>query len=311
MAVVRITEDQVREAVPMPVAMDLVEQMLLRLGDGRAVNHPRRRVAMENRTLLHYMAGGDNENGRVGIKVYATNPAVGAPNFVVLLFDSNSADLLASIDANILGQIRTGAASGVATRYLARKDASRLALFGSGFQSETQLEAVSCARRLESVRVHSRNPERRESFACRMRDRLALPVEAAATPEEALEGADIVTTVTSARHPVFEGSRLTPGTHINAAGSNHVLRREIDAETVRRADVIAADSIEQARMEAGDLTQAADEDVLDWNDVCELHEVLSGKHPGRSSHKQITLFESQGLAVEDVAMADYLYNAFR
>ena len=307
----RITEGQVRGAITMPEAMDLIERMLVRIGDGRAVNHPRRRVAMQSRTLLHYMAGGDNEHGLVGIKVYATNPAVGAPNFVVLLFDSNTARLLASIEANILGQIRTGAASGVATRHLAREDACRLALFGSGFQAETQLEAVACARKLESARVYSRNPQRREAFARRMRERLGIAIDAAASPEEALEGADIVTTVTNARHPVFPGDRLQPGAHINAAGSNHVLRRELDAEAIRQCALIAADSLEQARMEAGDLTQAADEGVLDWNDVCELHEILSGARAGRTADDQITLFESQGLAVEDVAMARHLYLKYR
>ena len=308
---IRITEEQVREALSMPVAIDLVEAILLRLSDRRAVNHPRRRVVMQSRTLLHYMAGGDNENGLVGIKVYASNPAVGAPDFVVLLFDSTNAQLLASIEANILGQIRTGAASGVATRHLAREDASHLALFGSGFQAETQLEAVACARPLESVRVYSRKRERRESYARRMSKRLSLPVEAVESPEAAMEGADIVTTVTNARYPVFPGALLAPGTHINAAGSNHVLRRELDADAIRAASVIAADSVEQARMEAGDLTQAADEGALDWNDVCELHEILSGNRPGREAENQITLFESQGLAVEDVAMADYLYQNFR
>ncbi len=144
-----------------------------------------------------------------------------------------------------------------------------------------------------------------------MSEKLALPIEAVDSPEEALEDADIVATVTSARHPVFPGALSRPGTHINAAGSNHVLRRELDADTIRRAAVIAADSIEQARMEAGDLTQAADEGVLDWSSVCELHEVLSGAHSGRTSEDQTTLFESEGLAVEDVAMADYLYRAYR
>ena len=303
----QITEQQVAETVSMRQAMALVERALLRLGKGRAVNHPRRRVVMDTRTLLHYMAGGDNESGLVGIKVYASNPRVGAPNFVVLLFDSRTAELLASIEANILGQIRTGAASGVATRRLAREDASRLALFGSGFQAETQLEAVACARSLESVRVYSRNPEKRESFAQRMSKRLGLDVVASVSPEEAMEGADVITTVTNARYPVFPGDRLQPGTHINAAGSNHVKRRELDAETIRRASLIAVDSLEQARMEAGDLTQAADEGILDWSDVCELQDVLASSRPERTSPDQITLFESQGLAVEDVALAEYLY----
>ena len=295
----------------MPEAMDLVERMLLRLAAGQAVNHPRRRVAMDSRTLLHYMAGGDNENGLVGIKVYASNPAVGAPDFRVLLFDANTAQLLSEIEANILGQIRTGAASGVATRHLARQDASRVAIFGSGFQAETQLEAVNCARKLERARVFSRKAERRQAFAGRMSERLDLSVTATQSPEDALDGADIVITVTNARSPVFPGRLLRPGTHINAAGSNHVLRREIDADAVRMASLIAVDSMEQARMEAGDLTQAERDGAFDWSEACELHDVLAGNRPGRTSAEQITLFESQGLAVEDIAMADFLYRKFR
>lgn len=304
---IRISEQQVRESIRMPQAIELVEQMLLRLCDGRAVNHPRHRVVMQNGTLLHYMAGGNNESGLVGIKIYASNPALGAPNFVVLLFDAHSAKLLASIDANSLGQIRTGAASGVATRCLARPDACRLALFGSGFQAETQLEAVACVRNLKSVRVYSRRPEKREAFARRMSTRLNLPVRTADSPKEALQGADMVTTITTARSPVFSGAHLLPGTHINAAGSNHARRRELDAETLRRSALVVVDSLGQARMEAGDLMQASDDGVLDWNEVCELHEVLAGTCPGRSSDQQITLFESQGLAVEDIALAGFLY----
>lgn len=304
---IQITERQVRDSVTMAQAMDLVEAMFFRLRDARAVNHPRRRVGMNSRTLLHYMAGGDNENGLVGIKVYASNPAVGAPNFVFLLFDANTARLLASIEANILGQIRTGAASGVATRLLARRNASRLALFGSGFQAETQLEAVACARTLESVRVFSRNSGKRQAFAQKMSERLGLAIQAVDSPEAALDGADIVTTVTNSRHPVFPGDLLPWGAHVNAAGSNHVKRRELDATTVRRASLIAVDSLEQARMEAGDLTQAVDEGALNWPEVREIHDILAGGHPGRSSEREITLFESQGLAVEDIALADLVY----
>ncbi len=308
---IRITENQVRKAVPMRQAMALVERGLRRLATGGVLNHPRRRVAMNTGTLLHYMAAGDNDSGMVGIKVYASNPRVGAPDFVVLLFDSASARLLASIEANALGQIRTGAASGVATQLLAREDACRLALFGSGFQAETQLEAVACARQLDSVRVYSRNPERRASFSRRMSERLELPVTAADSPEEALDGADIVTTVTNARNPVFPGNCLLPGTHINAAGSNHVRRRELDANAVLKSSLIAVDSLEQARMEAGDLTQAADEGLLDWSGVCELSDVLAGNRPGRTSRDQVTLFESQGLAIEDIALAEHLYSEYR
>ena len=265
---------------------------------------------MENRTLLHYMAGGDNEAGRAGIKVYASNPAFGAPDFVVLLFDSRNARLLASIEANALGQIRTGAASGVATRHLAPSDADCLALFGSGFQAETQLEAVHCARPLASVRVFSRSPDRRARFADRMRDKLSIPIKAVDSPERALEGAQIVVTITSSPRPVFPGRLLPEGAHVNAAGSNHVKRRELDGDAVAKADLVAVDSLEQARMEAGDLTQAADEGRFAWDDAYELHEILAGSGPSRSSSDQVTLFESQGLAIEDIALADVIYSRY-
>ncbi len=291
----------------MPEAIDLVERVLLRQATGHAINHPRWRVAMPGGTLLHYMAGGDCDARRVGLKAYATNPRHGAPNFVVLLFDSRDAKLLAVMDAAILGQIRTGAASGVATKHLARPDAARLALFGSGFQAETQLEAVHCVRTLRDVRVYSRRRDRRERFAARMRSKLRIPVVAADSPERALDGADIVVTITNSRTPVFPGRLLAPGAHVNAAGSNHILRRELDADAVERADVVTVDSLAQARMEAGDLTQAADEGCFDWAGARELHEVLSGRADGRTSDAQVTLFESQGLAIEDIVLADLVY----
>ncbi len=306
-----INEEQVREAVTMSQAMDLVERCLFRVSAGKAINHPRHRIAMQTRTVLHYMAGGDDESGLVGIKVYASNPRVGALDFVVLLFDSASAHLVATIEANTLGQIRTGAASGVATRLLARESACRMALFGSGFQAETQLEAVACARPLKCVRVYSRQQARRESFARRMSEQLEVAVEPAVSPEDALDGADIVTTVTNSRDPVFPGKRIQAGTHINAAGSNHVLRRELDADAVAKASLVTVDSLEQARMEAGDLVRAVNEGLLDWNGVIELSDVLAGKRPGRTAPDQVTLFESQGLAVEDIALAEHLYSVYR
>ncbi len=308
---IHVTEEQVLAALDMPTAMDLVEQAVSRMADGISDNHPRRRVQMRNRTLLHYMAAGDNQIHRVGLKAYASNPAVGAPNFVVLLFNSETAGLLATIDANHLGQIRTGAASGVATRWMARKDATRLAVFGSGFQAATQLEAVACARDLERVHVYSRSQQRREAFAARMSDRLDLDVRATESPEEALEGADIVITVTNAREPVFDGNSLPQGAHINAAGSNHAKRREIDSLTVERSAVVAVDSLAQAKMEAGDLIQAVDDGKFDWASACELHEILNGVHPGRKSEDHVTLFESQGLAIEDIAVAEHLYQHYK
>jgi ornithine cyclodeaminase/alanine dehydrogenase-like protein (mu-crystallin family) len=301
-----ITEEQVREVLSMTKAVELVEESFRRLDGGAAVNHPRRRVVLENSAVMHYMAAGDNRDGLLGAKLYVTNPGVGA-RFVVVLFDAARASLLATIDANALGQIRTGAASGVATRHLAREDAASLGLIGSGFQAETQLEAVAAVRALRSVRVYSRSAERRAAFAERMSRRLGLAVEPVDTARRAVEESDVVVTVTSARQPVLEGAWLPNGCHLNAAGSNHIRRREIDAAAVQRASVIAVDSLEQAKMEAGDLVGAAEEGRLDWQRVAELSAVINGRAAGRRNSSEITLFESQGLAVEDLAVANYVY----
>jgi ornithine cyclodeaminase/alanine dehydrogenase-like protein (mu-crystallin family) len=301
-----ITEEQVREALSMAKAVELVEESFRRLDGAAVLNHPRRRVVLKNSAVLHYMAAGDNREGLLGAKLYVTNPGVGA-RFLVVLFDAETVSLLATIDANALGQIRTGAASGVATRHMARQDAASLGLIGSGFQAETQLEAVAAVRPLRSVRVYSRSAEKRAAFAERMGRRLGLAIEPVETAQRAVETSDIVVTVTSARQPVLEGASLPNGCHVNAAGSNHARRREIDAAAVERSAVIAVDSLEQAKMEAGDLIGAAEEGRLDWQRVTELSAVVGGRAAGRRNSGEITLFESQGLAAEDLAVANYVY----
>jgi ornithine cyclodeaminase/alanine dehydrogenase-like protein (mu-crystallin family) len=190
---------------------------------------------------------------------------------------------------------------------MARQDAASLGLIGSGFQAETQLEAVATARPLRSVRVYSRSAEKRAAFAERMSRRLGLAIEPVETARQAVEGSDIVVTVTSARRPVLEGAWLPEGCHINAAGSNHARRREIDAAAIERCAVVAVDSLEQAKMEAGDLIGAAEEGRLDWQNVMELSAVVGGRAAGRRDSAEITLFESQGLAVEDLAVANHVY----
>jgi ornithine cyclodeaminase/alanine dehydrogenase-like protein (mu-crystallin family) len=305
---IHVNEEQVRECLPMPKAIELMEVAFRRLDDGRGVNHPRRRVMLQNGAWLHYMAAGDNEGGYLASKVYATRPRIGA-RFVVLLFDAETTELLATIDANALGQIRTGAATGVATRFMAREDARRLGMIGCGFQAETQLEAVAAVRDLERVVVYSRSAARREAFARKMSERLGLAVEAVASSKAAVSESDIVVTVTTAREPLFEGDQIAAGCHINAAGSNHEQRVEIGSDTIARVSVIGTDSIEQARMEAGDLINAHERGVLDWARVAELGSIVAGKTPGRATDADITLFESQGLAMEDLVAAAHVYKA--
>ncbi len=305
---IHITEEQVRQALPMATAVDLVEECFRRLDAGTAVNHPRRRVPLNNSALLHYMAAGDNQDGLLGAKLYVTNPKVGA-RFLVVLFDAEHSELLATIDANALGQIRTGAASGVATRHLARPYAATLGMIGSGFQAETQLEAVPAVRNLRRVRVYSRSAEKRSAFAERMSSRLHLSVEAVDSARKAVEESDIVVTVTNSREPVIEGAWLPEGCHVNAAGSNHAKRREIDTATVERCTVVAVDSLEQAKMEAGDLIGPVEEGKLDWGSVVELGGIVSGRSAGRQGSGDVTLFESQGLAAEDLVVAHHVYRA--
>ena len=208
------------------------------------------------------------------------------------------------IEANHLGQIRTGAASGYATSFSRGPDSRTLGVIGSGFQARTQLEAIRAAMPgIDRVRVWSRSAEKREAFA------RECGVEAAATAEEAVRGADIVVTATNSGEPVIESGWVAPGTHINAMGSNQARRRELPAELVRRADLIVADSIEQSRMESGDLLLAFSSES-DWERVVELKDVTAGRS-ARKRPTDITVFKSNGLAVEDVIAAGWVYERAR
>ena len=178
---------------------------------------------------------------------------------------------------------------------------------GTGYQGVTQLAAVATVREIREVRVFSRTAERRERFAAEMEAQLGLTVRAVDTAEAAVSGADIVNVITSSATPVLHGGWLAPGTHINAAGCNVISHREIDVETVRRADLVVADSVEQARREAGDLLPAVDQGVIAWQQVRELADIVAGNVVGRTTADEITLFESQGVAVEDVTAAAVVY----
>jgi ornithine cyclodeaminase/alanine dehydrogenase-like protein (mu-crystallin family) len=296
-----LTEADVRSLLTMPVALEVVEDSLRLQGEGKLVLHPRRRLKMPDTALLHYMAAGDPIHGYIGMKIYVT--VRGSARFVVPLIRSTTGEMAALIEADALGQIRTGAASGVATKYLANQDSRSSGIIGTGYQARTQLEAVAAVRRLERVRAFGRDLERRTRFCREMSARIGVPVEPANSCEEAVRGADIVITATSATQIVLEGAWLAPGMHINAMGANWPQKRELDAAAIDRSDVVTVDSIEQSRMEAGDLIQAFGENASRWDTVHELSEIVAGKIPGRSSAKQITLFKSNGIATWDLAAA--------
>jgi alanine dehydrogenase len=303
-----LTEEEVSQLVSMPMALEAVDEVFRGLGQGEAQSNPRQRVRLAG-GVLHTLTGGVPSSRALGLKTY-TSIASGT-RFLVLLFDAENGDLLAQIEANLLGQYRTGAASGIATRYLARDEARVVGLIGAGRQSHTQLEAVCAVRPIEQVRVFSRDRDRREAYCREMGERLGIELVPVESAEAAVRGAEVLITITTAKEPVLLGEWLEPGQHVNAAGSNYAQRRELDVEAVRRADLITADEVEQARIESGDLVAAVEAGVISWDQVVNLGAVVAGNRPGRTADSQITLFESQGLGVQDLALAARLYQAAR
>jgi ornithine cyclodeaminase/alanine dehydrogenase-like protein (mu-crystallin family) len=304
-----LTEADVKGLLTMPMALTAVEESFRRLATGSAIVHPRQRLHIPGKSYLHYMAAADATGGYMGLKIYSS--AKEGLRFIVPLFNVTTGDLAAIIEADFLGQVRTGAASGVATRWMAREDSRIVGIIGTGLQARTQLEAVSLVRKLGDVRVCGRDANRREKFVAEMAAQLRVPVRSAANAEEAVRDADIVITSTTSTNPVVEGRWLKKGTHINAIGANFPQKRELDAETIERCDVIAVDSREQSKLESGDLIQVFGQDDKRWNRVAEMADFVAGKAPGRTNPEQITLFKSNGIAIEDIVVAGQIYELAR
>jgi ornithine cyclodeaminase/alanine dehydrogenase-like protein (mu-crystallin family) len=304
-----ISEAEVRAVLTMPIAVQAVEEISRKQATGEAVVHPRRRFELPGGGFFHYMAAADFSTGFVAMKQYTY--VRGKLRFLVPLYEMATGDLLALIEADYMGQLRTGAASGVATKYLARRDSRVAAIIGTGGQARTQLEAVAAVRKLKSARAYGRDASKREKFCAEMSARLGIPVRPCTSAAEAVRGADIVSTATTASQPVVSGADLSPGAHINAIGANHAHKRELDDEAVASADVIVVDSVEQSRQEAGDLIIAFHGDEICWTGVKKLSEIVAGKASGRTSDTEVTLFKSNGIASWDLAVAMKVYAAAR
>lgn len=304
-----LTEADVRSVLTMPLAMEAVEVCFRRLAEGSAQTQPRRRLHFAEKSFLHYMAASDSGAGYLGMKLYTTSPH--GPRFLIPLYRTETGELVGLMEGDYLGQMRTGAASGVATKFLAREDARTLGMIGTGLQARTQLEAVALARKFETIRVFGRDKARRENFAREMSGKVGLGVTPVDSAKAAVSGADVLITMTNTIKPVVDGKWLVPGIHINAAGSNFAQKAEIDAKGVLWCDLIAVDSIEQAKMEAGDLIQAFEGDDAQWKSVREMSQIVAGKAPGRTSSEEITLFKSIGIAEEDVATAARVFELAR
>ena len=304
MSVLLLTEDDVRQVLTMEMALEAVEDGLRKLALDEATNIPRARTQTDHATQ-HVMSAAAKSLGVMGYKAYTSSRK--GTHFHVAIFDGKTGALQALMQADYLGQMRTGAASGVASQYMARMDASEVGLFGSGKQARTQLIAVCKVRKIRRVQVYSLNEERRRHFADEMSRVCDTEIEPVPRPEMAAEDKDIIITATNSREPVLNGHWIAEGTHINAIGSNFIGKAEIDAVAVRRCESIVVDSKDQARIEAGDFVQPLEDGSIHWADIHELGQVIVGRYTGRAHPQDVTLFKSLGIAIEDIAVAARVY----
>jgi alanine dehydrogenase len=300
-----INEAEVRQLLTMPMAIAAVEEVSRKQADGTVTVHPRRRFELPGHGFFHYMAALDTAAGFVAMKQYTY--VKGKLCFLVPLYSTSTGELLALIEADYMGQLRTGAASGVATKYLARKLAKVAAILGTGGQARTQLEAIHNVRMLDSVFVYGRDAERRNQFSEEMSERLAINVYPAESAAAAVRTAEIICTATTSAQPVLHGEDLAQGVHINAIGANHAHKQELDEAAVAKANLIFADSLAQSQQEAGDLIIPFTKQPQRWSAVRELSDLVAGKAPGRANDAQITLFKSNGIAAWDLAVAEKVY----
>jgi ornithine cyclodeaminase/alanine dehydrogenase-like protein (mu-crystallin family) len=290
----RLTEDDVRRLLPMRDAIDRLRAVFTDYAEDRAQNQPRRRLVLPTGAVLHQLAGA--WGGYFGAKIYSTHVKHGA-TFTVLLYEAETGRLLAEIEANWLGQIRTGAVSGLAADcLLGKSEPVEVGCIGSGFQARSQVDAVRAVRRVSRIRVFSRNPEKRAAFAAEVGG------EPVGSPEEAARDARVLITATWARDPVIAADAVRPGTLVLAMGSNQPQRRELPPELVRQ-NVVVVEDREACRIEAGDLLLAFEE--ADWERTIQLRDVVAGKaktEPGRT-----VVFKSVGLGLEDIGAGSLVY----
>lgn len=295
-----LSEDDVRQLLTMPMALEAVEAVLGAHGRGEAIDLPRARTRVPGMTM-HMLQGALPGLGVAGYKVYSTSRE--GARFLVHLYDTATGRLEAVIAADYLGMMRTGAAGGVAASWLVRPDAAEAVVFGSGWQAQSQIEALCQVRDMRRVQVVARNADKLRGFCAELSARTGREVVPAGDVPAAVGAADVVVTITSSATPVLHGAWLSPGTHITAAGSNALLRRELDEEAVHRCALVSVDSRAVALREAGDLLPALEKGHLHEGRLVEIGEIVAGLRPGRRTAEDITLFESQGMAIQDLAVA--------
>lgn len=309
-----LNREEVASVLTMKDTIEAVEQAFRDLAEGKAEMPLRSTIRVaEPPGLINVMPAYLGTLGALGMKLvssYPENPGkhrMPTVQATILYSDHKTGKLLAVMEGGYITAVRTGAVSGVATKYMARRNAAAAGVLGSGIQAETQLEAVCAVRPIKSARVFSPTPAHRESFAKRMSARLGIDVKPVAEAAEAVRGCDIVIAASSAKTPILKGEWLRPGAHINGIGSHSTDARELDEIAVKRSKVVV-DSMEAAMREAGDLLMPMADGVIGKDHVyAELGELVLGRKAGRGGDDEITLFKSQGLAIEDVSTAKLVY----
>jgi len=298
-----LTEQDVCRLVTVKDAITTLENLFATWSDPATVNLPRQR-APAGGSAFNLMGAAWGAKSLFGLKSYFAGGR--GARYHVLLYSARDGKLKAMIESDHLGQMRTGAASGLATKLLAKPDARTLGVIGTGRQAFTQVAAVCAVRKIADMRVFSPTAEHRDAFARRVERELGVAVRPAASAEAAVAEADIVIVITKATEPVLRANWLKSGVHVNAAGANAATRREVDAETVLRATVRATDHLAQAKKEAGEYRDLVAAGRLKWQDIVELGDLMTGKATGRRGPADITLFKSLGIALEDIAFADLI-----
>ena len=301
-----LDEACVRQLVTMDDALAAVEEVFGEQGRGHVVNVPRVRAPVTG-GILRITAAVLSYRGYYGVKVSSTAVFHSNAGRMFCLYREETGELCAVVQVFAMGALRTGAASGIATKYLANPDAAVLGVLGSGRQARTQVDAVCAVRPIREIRVWSPTPASRAAFCEDVKKVNKINILSVDTPEQAVRGAEVLVTATTSTEPVVHGTWLQPGAHVNAIGANYEHRRELDTAAVAAAKFIATDDTEQVRYESTDLAAPVAEGVLSWDDVHSLGDVVAGKLKGRAAREDITLFKSLGVAIEDVALAARAY----
>lgn len=297
-----LDEATVAKLVNMDDALQSTEAVFRDAGHDDVINIPRVRAPLA-KGILRITAAVWSARGYYGVKVSSSSVFGRNAGRLFLLYHEESGSAVAAVQVFQMGTLRTGAASGVATKYMAREDARVLGVIGPGRQAKTQIEAICRVRPIEEIRVFGRKREPLRQFCADMSEATKLDVRPVDGAEQAVTGADVIVTATTSSEPVVLGKWLKPGVHINAIGANYESRRELDTEVVTRAAVVATDDPEQVRYESTDLAVPVREGLFTWDKVLPLASIVAGQKPGRTSETDITIYKSLGVACEDVALA--------